>query len=83
MDYVLTQHAQDAMSERSIPVQWLERVLVTPEKTEPDKSDTQLTHLLGTIAEHENRVLRVVVNREVDPQRVVTVYFDRRIKGKL
>jgi predicted esterase YcpF (UPF0227 family) len=32
------------------------------------------------IAEKENRVLHVVVNPAVSPQRIVTVFFDRRLK---
>ena len=33
--------------------------------------------------EHGDRVLRVVVNTSVVPERVVSVYFDRAMKGKL
>jgi hypothetical protein len=31
----------------------------------------------------DNRVLRVIYNKTVDPAAVITVYFDRRMKGKL
>jgi hypothetical protein len=58
------------------------RVLTTPERTEVDRSDPALTHALGRIAEHDGRVLRVVYNATVDPPRIVTVYFDRRQRGK-
>jgi len=35
------------------------------------------------IPEHGDRVLRVVLNNTVVPARVVSVYFDRTMKGKL
>jgi hypothetical protein len=37
----------------------------------------------GFLPEFGGRVLRVVVNKTVVPERVVTVYFDRTMKGKL
>ena len=35
------------------------------------------------VPEFGHRVLRVVVNPTVAPIRVVTLYFDRKMKGKL
>ncbi|HUY33543.1 MAG TPA: DUF4258 domain-containing protein [Pirellulales bacterium] len=83
MKYELTQHAKDVLAERAIPTEWLERVLDTPQRTEPDKDDPQLIHHLAAIPEHGDRVLRVVFNHLVAPVRIVTVYFDRQMKGKL
>jgi hypothetical protein len=37
---------------------------------------------LAKIPEHGNRVLRVVINKAAVPERVVSVYFDRTMKGK-
>jgi hypothetical protein len=42
-----------------------------------------LARLLALVPEHGNRVLRVVVNVQVTPERVVTLFFDRKMKGKL
>jgi hypothetical protein len=53
-----------------------------PDRTEADRSDTALTHALGRIAERDGRILRVVYNGLVNPPRIVTVYFDRRQRGK-
>jgi hypothetical protein len=83
MNYELTQHAKDALTERQIPLAWIERTLDAPEKTEPDKADPQLVHHLAKIPEHGNRVLRVVLNPQASPVRVVTAYFDRKMKGKI
>ena len=81
--YVLSAHANIVVKERSIRSEWLERVLGKPEKTEKDKEDTKLTHALGRISEHGNRVLRVIYNPTVDPVTVVTAYFDRAMRSKL
>ncbi|MBI4412063.1 MAG: DUF4258 domain-containing protein [Deltaproteobacteria bacterium] len=83
MNYELTQHASDVLREREIAVEWVERVLKNPLKVEPDEEDEALEHRLGKISEHGDRVLRVIVNTHIDPMRVITVYFDRALKGKL
>jgi hypothetical protein len=83
MNYELTQHARDALTERAIPVEWVERVMISPARTEPDKADPGTVHHLGEIPEHGNRVLRVVINQPTSPVRIVTAYFDRAMKGKL
>jgi hypothetical protein len=83
MNYELSQHAKDTLAERQISDEWLERVFAMPEIIEPDKTDSKLTHHLGHIAEHGNRVLRVVINKQAQPVRIVTVYFDRTMKDKL
>ena len=81
--YVLSAHAANVMAERSINVEWLERVLSNPEKIEADGTDPNLQHALGRVAEYGNRVLRVVYNGSANPVRVVTVYFDRTLRNKL
>jgi len=83
MNYELTQHAKDVLAERQIPVEWVERALSAPELKLPDPTDATLERRYRKIPEHEDRVLRVVVNTTVAPERVVSVYFDRKMKGKL
>jgi hypothetical protein len=56
----------------------MEQVLNNPEWTKPNAMDEDLNHLLGRIKEHDNRVLRVIINRKEVPVRIVTLYFDRR-----
>ena len=80
--FEVTHHAFSAIAEREIKTTWVVRVLTKPERTEVDRSDPALTHALGTIDECDGRVLRVVYNAVVDPPRIVTVYFDRRQRGK-
>ena len=81
--YTLSAHAEIVMTERSIKREWLDRVLAHPELVEKDRDDPEITHALGEIPDHGGRVLRVVYNGTKKPMKVVTVYFDRAMKGKL
>lgn len=83
MEYELTQHAQEVIAERGIRPEWLERVLESPGRTHNDPLDENLEHRFGKIKEYGNRVLRVVINKGSRPIRVVTAYFDRKMKEKL
>jgi hypothetical protein len=78
MDYVLTEHARDALEKRQVLLVWVERTLTAPEATEVDPVDPELEHRLARISEFGNRVLRVIVNGKRKPPHVVTVFFDRR-----
>ncbi|MBI2442204.1 MAG: DUF4258 domain-containing protein [Lentisphaerae bacterium] len=78
MDYVLTEHAQDALKKRRIRIGWMEQALTTPEATEADPVDADLAHHLARVAEFGNRVLRVIVNAKRTPPHIITVFFDRR-----
>lgn len=83
MDYILTQHARDALAKRKIDVEWLERTLARPQIIEQDKTDPALEHRLASIPEHGDRVLRIIVNKFESPIRVVTLFFDRKMRGRL
>ena len=78
MDYVLTEHARDALEKRQILLPWMELAFSTPEVTEADPVDADLEHRLARIPEFGNRVLRGIVNGKRTPPPVVTVFFDRR-----
>ena len=60
IDYVLSAHAATVLAERSISREWLDRALSSPERTEKDKADPELLHVLARVPEHGGRVLRVV-----------------------
>jgi Domain of unknown function (DUF4258) len=83
MNYEMTKHAQKALEEREILVEWMERALSTPELILPDPEDATVEQHFRRIPEFGNRVLRVAVNTAVEPNRVVSVFFDRTMKGKL
>lgn len=80
--YELTAHAKTVVAERGIRLDWLERVLLNPERTEPDRADPGLRHSIGRIAENDDRYLRVTYNSTVTPWRIVTAYFDRGLRSE-
>lgn len=82
MSLLYTQHALQRMAKRQIEAAWVERTIVSPERTEPDEYDPTLEHLLSVVPEVANRVLRVIVSK-AQPRRVISVYLDRRMKGTL
>lgn len=81
--YILTSHAQEVITRRQIPLEWIARVLANPQRTEADRTDPELSHALARIPEYEDRVLRVVYNQTTSPWRIVTVYFDRTQRNQL
>ena len=80
MDFELSDHARFQQEQRQIKLVWLEQTLSTPDRCIEGADDYGNTHYLKQIYEFGNRWLRVVVNPTVSPQRVVTVFFDRRVK---
>ena len=83
MTYTLTKHAEKVLAEREIPLEWLERTLNDPVLCQSDPDDAALERRYRPIPEFNGRVLRVVVNPAVEPVCVVSVFFDRSMKGKL
>jgi hypothetical protein len=83
MPYELTEHARIAITERRIRMDWIQRVVENPELLEPDEDDAQLEHRLGKIFENDNRVLRVIIDPDARPIRIITAYFDRAMRKKL
>ncbi len=79
IDYDFSKHALDMMEERNVLETWIRRAL--------DESDNTFTgddgnlHFTKAIVEKENRVLHVVVNPAVSPKRIVTLFFDRRLRS--
>lgn len=83
MKITYSQHALAMIEERKIKITWIEDALRVPDRVRDDPSDEQNKHYLAVVNERENRVLRVVVNVTVEPIHVVSVFFDRRLRGKL
>ncbi|MEO6543410.1 MAG: DUF4258 domain-containing protein [Nitrospiraceae bacterium] len=84
MTYDLTDHARESLRKRpTIRLEWVERVLQQPERVEPDSVDAELEHRLGRIPEYDGRVLRVIVKKAANPPRIITCYFDRKMRRQL
>jgi Domain of unknown function (DUF4258) len=82
MEIHYTEHALLRMTKRAIESHWVERVIHNPALRLDDENDPELEHRLAKVPELANRVLRVIVSKS-EPRRVVTLYPDRNMKGKL
>lgn len=74
----LTKHTQYMLNKRKIDEEWVWRTLSTPDKKR--LGDDFNMHYSKRIREKQGRVLHVVVNPDVQPNRIVTVFFDRRLR---
>ena len=81
MEVEFTQHARDVIAARRLDFEWITRTMKTPQLVEDAADGTR--HFLARVPEQEGRVLRVVVNTQVDPPLVVTAFLDRRMRGRL
>jgi hypothetical protein len=79
--YSLTRHASDSLRARHIPIDWLERALMSPDWSQADDVNPFLEHRFKAIPEFGDRVLRVIVNVNEIPLKVITAFFDRRLRG--
>ncbi|MXW29888.1 MAG: DUF4258 domain-containing protein [Chloroflexi bacterium] len=78
-----TRHALQVMEEREIPNEWVAQAVAEPAMREPDPYDTELERFFRNVPERGSRTLRVVVNTRVAPWRVISVFFDRGMRGRL
>ncbi len=78
-----TRHALNAMEERIIRAEWVESVVAEPALRTPDPNDPDVERFFRRLPGHGHRTLRVVVNTQVRPWRVVSVFFDRSMRGEL
>ncbi len=78
LEYEFSEHAYDMLRERNIQQAWVQLAIENPDKKEVKDDGT--VHYIRSIEQHGERYLRVVVNPDVRPQRIVTVFFDRRIR---
>lgn len=83
INYELTEHAKTRIIERKISLNWIETTLSSPKRVELDLKDPTLRHALKVIPECDDRVLQVIYNATTTPSRIVSVYFDRKLRGKL
>jgi hypothetical protein len=74
----LSRHVQEELERRGIPAAWVWRAVQTPDRTERAPDGT--THYVKTLPEFRGRFLRVVVNTRKQPPRVVTAFFDARLR---
>jgi hypothetical protein len=73
-----SRHFLEMLKEREIQLQWVEQCISSPDRTDYQEDGT--VHYLKEIEAFGNRILRVIVNNQVDPPKCITVFFDRRLK---
>jgi hypothetical protein len=76
-EYELSTHAKEMLYERGIRQEWVWRTIETGKSLRGEDGNL---HYVKPIREKDGRVLHVVINPYVTPQRVVTVFFDRRLQ---
>lgn len=81
LDFEFSAHTIEMLKERNIAEEWVRRTLNTPDKKRRGEDGNM--HFVKAIHERDGRVLRVVVNADVQPNRVITVFFDRRLGQKI
>ncbi|MCY3913738.1 MAG: DUF4258 domain-containing protein [Chloroflexi bacterium] len=83
MQLTFTRHAFRVMTERLIREEWVEQAVAAPELRMPDPNDPEVERFFRRVPRRGDRVLRVAVNTRVVPWRVVSVFFDRGMRGEL
>ncbi len=83
MDLDFTNHARVVMARRLIPEEWVSLAVAAPGLRTRDPNDPEVERFFWRIPEAGKRVLRVAVNTHVEPWRVVSVFLDRTMRGRL
>jgi len=77
-EFEFSSHAKEMLVEREILEEWVWRAIETPgAKTAGADGNV---HYTKAIRERGGRVLHVIVNPSASPHRIVTVFFDRRLR---
>ncbi len=77
-NFELSIHALDMLDERLIAEEWVMLTIDSFDRTEvgPDNN----VHYIKSAPEFGDRILRVIVNPDRTPNRIVTFFFDRRLR---
>ncbi|MDX2255455.1 MAG: DUF4258 domain-containing protein [Pseudanabaenaceae cyanobacterium bins.39] len=81
--YEISVHAKKRIDERDILLTWIQETIERSDKTESDQNDPELEIAFKRIESYGGRVLKVIYNKTVSPIRIVTLHFDRSMKGKI
>lgn len=75
-----TRHAQDAVAERVLEYDWIERTVRDPEWSHPDPRRPDVMRRFRAIPEFGGRILRVACIETADEIRILTAFFDRNAR---
>ena len=79
-EYTFTVHARDMLREREISEELVSQALNLPDEKNMGKDGNM--HYFKSLPERGKQVLHVVVNENVKPYRIVTLFLDRRRRAK-
>ena len=79
MPFRLSQHAQEEMVRRAIPLEMIQRVLAEPQQVVDDPSGCKVRQSQLDFGTGKGYLLRVFVNEAAVPAVVVTVYRTSKI----
>lgn len=80
IDIKLTMHARNKILERNIIIEQIKEVILNYEKSEMDKFDSSLVHLIKKM---DNKFLRVIGKWESgNTFIVISAFYDRRLKRR-
>jgi Domain of unknown function (DUF4258) len=77
---VLTGHASEVIDERGILFEWVERVLLNPERSMADPRVPGRMLAFSRIGEFGGRWLRVVYEEVGGGRTIITAFFDRGVE---
>lgn len=77
---VLTNHAERAVRERELRLEWIETAARTCDWSRPDPQGDGIEQRFRAIPEYENRVMRVACLETKSEIRILTAFFDRKAK---
>jgi hypothetical protein len=75
-----TVHFEEMLNECGIKLEWADRNVEEPDKTEDHDDGTR--HFIKQIPEHESRWLRVIGNTTSIPEKRFTAFFNRVLRRK-
>lgn len=75
---IYTEHLREMLREREIDEKWIKETMSSPDQIIENEDGT--THYIKQIIQYDSRWLRVVVNKRTLPHKVVTAFFDRRLR---
>jgi hypothetical protein len=78
VDFILSQHAQEEINKRKIPLQIVQLILNYPEQI-LEEDGLKVYQGIFTGTNHKTYLLRIYVNDLVSPQKIVTLYITSKI----
>lgn len=79
MDFVFSEHAKKMKEERNIIDKW---IIETMNKPDYKEEQGEIEHYIKEIEEYGQRRLRIIVNKKEEPNKIITLFFDRRLSSK-